>query len=91
MQTIYKEDYRWIDEPTNINYPTWKALISPARIELAISSATVKHIETHPLSATNTIFAIQRVIFHGIAMACKTSFFQLKIVAPNKQISNEAC
>lgn len=33
-----------------------------------MSSATVKQDETHPLSITHTIFAIHKVIPHGIAM-----------------------
>lgn len=51
-----------------LTQPTWKGPISPVRRELAMSSATVKHDETHPLSTTHTIFAIHRVIPHGIAM-----------------------
>jgi hypothetical protein len=35
---------------------------------LATSSATIKQEETHPVRATHTIFAIHRVIAHGIAI-----------------------
>lgn len=48
--------------------PTWKAPISPARIELAISSATIKQEVIQPASANHTIFDIHSVTLHGIVI-----------------------